>query len=479
MLGLPGQTKHSRIVNYKKEMCMSKLDRLMKLEKEILSKAPGRLFDGNQAGDVLTNRLPSGIASLDAKLGGGFPRSMITHIYGNKSCGKSSTVIQTIANLHKSDPEAIAVVANCEGYWQSSNMDYVKRFGCDLSRIRIISSPHSEEVLDISEKLIMTKAIDLFVLDSLAGLMASTELDKSMVDNERIGENARLIQRFIKKVTSALQPQYNKELKEIEYNPCTVILINQVRTHFNRNYVSQAPTGGMSVPFFSAIEINCTAPRSEFILYEADKGVLAKYGNTAQAKEYMEEAMIGKKIYYSIEKNRTFPSEGQKATADFYNKDLMYPSPTGFQSFGFDVVASLFTSAVDLGVITGATWLTFDEYKAQGRNNFIEAMRIDSGLFSRIQARVAEVLLQITEGGACYASGENIPDAEEREPEQVSEEREEPIQISTDADSEELGGGESKGGHKKQKVHAGAKANGKAVDLPKKGVGGKANKGGK
>jgi RecA/RadA recombinase len=458
---------------------MSKLDRLLRLEKEIVNKAPGRLFDGNSAGQVITERLPSGIPSLDAKLGGGFPRAMITHIYGNKSSGKSSTVIQTIANLHKSDPEAVAVVANCEGYWQSSNMSYVKKFGCDLSRIRVISSPHSEEVLDIAEKMIATKAVDLFVLDSLAGLMASTELDKSMLENERIGENARMIQRFIKKVVSSLQPQYNKETKEIEHNPCAVILINQVRTQFNRNYVSQAPTGGMSVPFFSSIEISCSAPRSEYILYEADKGVIAKYGNTPQAKEYMEEAMIGKKIYYSMEKNRTFPTEQQKATADFYNKDLNYPAPSGFMGFGFDYVSSLFSSAVDLGIISGTTWLSFAEYKAQGRNNFIEGMRIDTELLTRIQEEVDTVLVKISEAQETHNdSGDDIQGTkEEFKQEDLHENGEKSSEEFEHGNSEELGSGPSKRGRKKQEVHAGAEADKEGVSDGKKRMGRKANAG--
>lgn len=375
----------------------SKLETFEQLERQIVAKAPGRLYTGVQARDILTERLSSGIPDLDSKLGGGFPRAMITHIYGNKSSGKSSTVINTIATTHKNDPDSVVVVANCEGYWQSGNLDYAKQFGVDLNRLRVINSPHSEEILDIAEQLVATRAVDLFVLDSLAGLMSSTEVDKSMVDVEKVGENARMVQRFIKKLSSALQPRYNPQTMEIDYNPCAAIFINQLRTKFLQGmHTTQSPTGGRSVEFFSSIEIRCTAPKDEYILYEGDRATLKEFGNTPQAKEYLDKSNIGKKIYYYIEKNRTFPTEFQTATSDFYNKVLSYPAPSGFVGFGFDYESGLFATAKNLGVIEGTNWLTFEEYKAQGKYDFVEAMRVDKELTKRIAEAVSNILNEMS-----------------------------------------------------------------------------------
>src|SRR5262245_30395705 len=57
--------------------------------------APDSAHNPNRADDSVV--VPTGIAPLDARLGGGFPRGQLSEIVGPRSAGRTSLVLQMLA----------------------------------------------------------------------------------------------------------------------------------------------------------------------------------------------------------------------------------------------------------------------------------------------------------------------------------------------------------------------------------------------
>lgn len=339
---------------------------------------------GTEVQKLKPGRISTGIRSLDRILCGGLPRGMITHIYGAPSSGKSSLAIQTIANMHKTDPDSFAVVANCEGYWSEAAMWYVTRFGVDPERLLLINRAYSEETLSIAKTLIKSNKVDLFLLDSVAGVKSSEELDKDMTDKEKIGAHARLVQRFTTDLVNLTQSYWDNEEKKVVANRTAIVYLNQLRSSPSQ-YVPDDTTGGRAVHYYSSVELRVSTPRSDFIMYPDSKKAVGEMMDSIHKQEQQDKLHIGKRVTYTVTKQRTGPTEGRSAQVDFYNRELPFPSPTGFTGFGFDNIGCIVDEAILHGVIlVSGAWFKYDTHKVHGRDAFVNLVRTNDQLLKEI-----------------------------------------------------------------------------------------------
>ena len=127
---------------------------------------------------VSVDAIPTGALTLDIALGvGGLPRGRIIEIFGPESSGKTTVALHIVAEAQKAGGEAAFIDAE-----HALDPVYAKNLGVDIDNL-IVSQPDTgEQALEITEALV-SGAIDVIVVDSVAALVPKAEIDGEMGDS--------------------------------------------------------------------------------------------------------------------------------------------------------------------------------------------------------------------------------------------------------------------------------------------------------
>ena len=185
--------------------------------------------------------IPTGSLGLDRALGiGGVPRGRIVEIFGTESAGKSTLALSIIAQTHKMGGEAAYVDTE-----HALDPDYAQNLGVKRERMLISQPDSAEQALDIVEQLVKSSALDVVVLDSVAALVPSAELEGDM-GNVQIGAQARLMSQAMRKLTGA-----------ISKTNTVAIFINQLREKVGVMFGNPEVTpGGRALKFYASVRID-------------------------------------------------------------------------------------------------------------------------------------------------------------------------------------------------------------------------------
>jgi recombination protein RecA len=94
---------------------------------------------------------------------------------------------------------------------------YAKVVGIDLDSPMVAQSDNGEDGFNITEKLIRSGAVDIVVVDSVAVLITTAELDDQMGDGT-IESQARMMSQAMRRLTSA-----------ISKSKCMCLFTNEIR----------------------------------------------------------------------------------------------------------------------------------------------------------------------------------------------------------------------------------------------------------
>ncbi len=194
--------------------------------------------EGNKKLDV--ESVPTGSIGLDYALGiGGLPKGRIIEIYGPESGGKTTVTLHAIAETQKLG--GMAAFIDVE---HALDPVYAKSLGVDIDHL-IVSQPDTgEQALEIMETLARSGAIDIVVLDSVAGMVTKAEIDGEIGDSF-VGVQARLMSAAMRKLTSV-----------ISKSNTVAIFINQVREKIGVMYGNPETTpGGRALKFYASVRI--------------------------------------------------------------------------------------------------------------------------------------------------------------------------------------------------------------------------------
>ena len=147
-----------------------------------------------------TGRSQTGILSLDLCLGGGWTNSRAGMLYGEKSSGKSTLALQSIAAMHRRDPDAIAAWLDIEGTLDPA---WARKLGCDLDRIAVSEPESGEHAVDIADAMLRAREVNMVVTDSIAMLVPMREIEDS-AEQETMALQARLVGKYIRKTNNAI-----------------------------------------------------------------------------------------------------------------------------------------------------------------------------------------------------------------------------------------------------------------------------------
>lgn len=164
-------------------------------------------------------RLPFGIFALDVALGGGIPIGRVSVIYGPESAGKSNHALCLIREFQKRYPEKKVVVFDIE---QAMERDWVEAFGVNIEGVYILRPATAEQLVNMTEKVLLADDVGLVITDSLASTITMAELDRD-AETANVGGSGLAIGKLCRKTQSSL----TEANKHGSYP--TVVWINQIR----------------------------------------------------------------------------------------------------------------------------------------------------------------------------------------------------------------------------------------------------------
>ena len=311
----------------------------------------GAIMDISSENPIKVEAVSSGSLAIDSALGiGGYPKGRIVEVYGPESSGKTTIALHAIAEVQKTG--GIAAFIDAEN---ALDIEYAKALGVDFTPGKFfLSQPDSgEQALDIAEKLILSGAIDIIVIDSVAALVPKAEIDGVMGANH-IGLQARLMSQALRKLTG----QINKA-------NTIALFINQLREKVGVMFGSpEVTTGGRALKFYSTVRIDVRKG-------EAIKGA--------------DSEILGNRTKIKIVKNKVAPP------FKIAEVDIMFGE-------GISKIGETLDFAVDLDIINkSGSWFSYNgERLGQGRENVKKVFEENEELYNEIYALVREEMMNKT-----------------------------------------------------------------------------------
>ena len=311
----------------------------------------GAIMDISSENPIKVEAVSSGSLASDSALGrGGYPKGRIVEVHGPESSGKTTIALHAIAEVQKTG--GIAAFIDAEN---ALDIEYAKALGVDFTPGKFfLSQPDSgEQALDIAEKLILSGAIDIIVIDSVAALVPKAEIDGVMGANH-IGLQARLMSQALRKLTG----QINKA-------NTIALFINQLREKVGVMFGSpEVTTGGRALKFYSTVRIDVRKG-------EAIKGA--------------DSEILGNRTKIKIVKNKVAPP------FKIAEVDIMFGE-------GISKIGETLDFAVDLDIINkSGSWFSYNgERLGQGRENVKKVFEENEELYNEIYALVREEMMNKT-----------------------------------------------------------------------------------
>jgi len=220
-----------------------KLKRLQAMEKTINKKfGEGAVMKGSdavKAGKLDKQILPTPSAELNKALHcGGL--AGIVDLFGPESSGKTSLAIEVLAKAQKENPEFVGAWLETE---ESVTADVLREHGVDLDRLIYWdqkTAGNAENALDIFRAYIASHEINMFIVNSVAGLSPKTEIEEDLT-KQNPAVTARIMSKLFRTIMST-----------IDLSNTTLVFINQERDNIGQMFGNPAQaTGGKALKFYS------------------------------------------------------------------------------------------------------------------------------------------------------------------------------------------------------------------------------------
>ena len=146
----------------------------------------GSVMMMNEKTHIEQGVISTGSIGLDVALGiGGLPKGRVIEIYGPESSGKTTLAIHVIAEAQKKGGMCAFIDAE-----HAFDSNYAQKLGVDIDNLLISQPDYGEQALEIADRLILSGALDVVVIDSVAALVPKSELEGEMGDS-KMGLHAR------------------------------------------------------------------------------------------------------------------------------------------------------------------------------------------------------------------------------------------------------------------------------------------------
>lgn len=247
------------------------------------------------------DRVPTGSLVLDRITGGGFALGRHYELYGDESSGKSYIVYRTMA-LSQARGNICAVI-DPEHSFDFERFNFLGGNADDLLAYHPNTAEQAVSVMMLLAHHASAHDLEIVGIDSVASLVAREEVEKDPREEDRIGSQARMMSRALRRITTV--------------NEKTLFLwTNQERTNIAIKFGNPNTTsGGKALRFYAT-------GRIEF----RRSGKLRAKRPVARAGKLVEsEVTVGRWTQVRVEKDKsTIPG---KEGAFVFNYDLKMIDP--------------------------------------------------------------------------------------------------------------------------------------------------------
>ncbi|MBX6380549.1 recombination protein RecA [Thermoflavifilum aggregans] len=313
-----------------------------KIEKDF---GKGAVMVMGEKADRQMEVISTGSLGLDLALGvGGFPRGRIIEIYGPEATGKTTIAIHAIAEAQKKG--GICAIIDAEHAFDSS---YAQRLGVDVDNLLISQPDYGEQALEIADRLILSGAVDVIVIDSVAALVPKGELEGEMGDS-KMGLQARLMSQALRKLTATIS----------KTNSCC-IFINQLREKIGVMFGNpETTTGGNALKFYASVRLDIR--------------------RINQIKDG--EQTIGNRVKVKVVKNKVAPPFKQ---AEF---DIIFGQ-------GISKAGEIIDLATELNILQkSGSWFSYDGNKlGQGRDAVRQLLQDNPELMAELEQKIRAAVI--------------------------------------------------------------------------------------
>jgi len=307
----------------------------------------GSVMMMNERADQVMEVVSTGSIGLDIALGvGGLPRGRVIEIYGPESSGKTTIATHVIAEAQKKG--GICAIIDAEHAFDSG---YAQKLGVDIDNLLISQPDYGEQGLEIADRLILSGALDVVVIDSVAALVPKGELEGEMGDS-KMGLQARLMSQALRKLTAT-----------ISKTNTICIFINQLREKIGVMFGNpETTTGGNALKFYCSVRLDIR--------------------RMAQIKDGDE--AVGNRVKVKVVKNKVAPPF---RSAEF---DIIFGE-------GISKVGEIIDMGVEMNIIQkSGSWFSYDGNKlGQGRDTVKSLLGDNEGLANEIEAKIRAKLIEM------------------------------------------------------------------------------------
>lgn len=232
-------------------------------------------------------RIPTGYFPLDLAMGGGFPRSRVSVLFGMEGSCKTTIAFKTIASAQKLFPDRKAVFVDLEGRYSQT---WARRMGVDVDSVVVIYPPTAEDGVDVIESLLYAEDLSIIAVDSLAAFLTDSEL-KSDASKAQPGTQGILINKLFRKVTRGVAVA-RQEKRDI-----SLLLLNQIRDKIGVMYGSpQVQPGGNAFKFCSSMTVRVYGKNVK----EKDSDLRSSYKHVTATIPKFQVPIVGEKAEFDV-----------------------------------------------------------------------------------------------------------------------------------------------------------------------------------
>lgn len=307
----------------------------------------GSVMMMNEKGESQIDVVSTGSIGLDSALGiGGLPRGRVIEIYGPESSGKTTIATHVIAEAQKKG--GMCAIIDAEHAFDSA---YAQKLGVDIDNLLISQPDYGEQALEIADRLILSGALDVVVIDSVAALVPKGELEGEMGDS-KMGLQARLMSQALRKLTAT-----------ISKTNTICIFINQLREKIGVMFGNpETTTGGNALKFYASVRLDIR--------------------RMAQIKDG--EEAVGNRVKVKVVKNKVAPPF---RTAEF---DLVFGE-------GISKIGEILDMGVEMGIVQkSGSWFSYNGDKlGQGREQVKSLLKDNPALGDELEAKIREKIKEL------------------------------------------------------------------------------------
>src|SRR6478735_4330519 len=307
----------------------------------------GSVMMMNERAEQAMEVISTGSIGLDIALGvGGLPRGRVIEIYGPESSGKTTIATHVIAEAQKKG--GICAIIDAEHAFDSG---YAKKLGVDVDNLLISQPDYGEQGLEIADRLILSGALDVVVIDSVAALVPKGELEGEMGDS-KMGLQARLMSQALRKLTAT-----------ISKTNTICIFINQLREKIGVMFGNpETTTGGNALKFYASVRLDIR--------------------RMTQIKDG--EEAIGNRVKVKVVKNKVAPPF---RSAEF---DIIFGE-------GISKMGEVIDMGVEMGIVQkSGSWFSYNTDKlGQGRDAVKQLLTDNPELAKEIEAKIREKIKEM------------------------------------------------------------------------------------